>query len=128
MLAAESCTLLLGEDKHIDLMAAYEDLNRKRVDLSGMHYGAELPWRELQYLNRFEEYQRRQKTSLAAIRKAYEAADRAAGAANLAGKPQYLVSYVSLPCGKEEGVSSQDAAMRLLTSVSTEQVNSVSAS
>lgn len=39
MLAAESCTLLLGEDKHIDLMAAYEDLNRKRVDLSGMHYG-----------------------------------------------------------------------------------------
>ena len=39
MLAAESCTLLLGEDTHIDLMAAYEDLIRKRVDLSGMHYG-----------------------------------------------------------------------------------------
>lgn len=39
MLVAESCTLLLGEDKHTDLMAAYEDLNRKRVDLSGLHYG-----------------------------------------------------------------------------------------
>ena len=43
-------------------------------------------------INRFEEYQRRQKTSLAAIRNAYEAADRAANAANLAGNPQYLVS------------------------------------
>ena len=39
MLVAESCTLLLGKDKHTDLMAAYEGLNRKRVDLSGMHYG-----------------------------------------------------------------------------------------
>lgn len=39
MLVADSCMLLLGEDKHTDLMAAYEDLNRKKVDLSGMHYG-----------------------------------------------------------------------------------------
>ncbi|DBA96667.1 TPA: hypothetical protein ACH3X1_015522 [Trebouxia sp. C0004] len=88
MLAAESCTLLLGEDKHIDLLAAYEDLNRKRVDLSGMHYGPLKVAMEgttvFEQINRFEEYQRRQKTSLAAIRKAYEAADRAASAANLA--------------------------------------------
>jgi hypothetical protein len=39
MLIAENCTLMLGEDKHIDLAAAYADLGRKRVDLSGMHYG-----------------------------------------------------------------------------------------
>lgn len=39
MLVAESCTLLLGQDKHTDLAAAYEDLDKKRVDLSGMHYG-----------------------------------------------------------------------------------------
>ena len=40
MLVAENCTLMLGEDKHMDLAAAYADLSRKRVDLSGMHYGA----------------------------------------------------------------------------------------
>ncbi|DBA82960.1 TPA: hypothetical protein ACH3X1_006739 [Trebouxia sp. C0004] len=39
MLVVENCTLMLGEDKHIDLAAAYADLSRKRVDLSGMHYG-----------------------------------------------------------------------------------------
>lgn len=39
ILVAENCTLMLGEDKHIDLAAAYADLSRKRVDLSGMHYG-----------------------------------------------------------------------------------------
>ena len=50
---------------------------------------------------------------MAAIQNAYEAADRAASAANHAGKPQYLVSYVSLPyMGRTS--SSQDAAMREL--------------
>jgi hypothetical protein len=39
MLIAESCMLLLGEDKHSDLAAAYEDLRRKRVSFSGLHYG-----------------------------------------------------------------------------------------
>jgi len=39
MLVAENCTLMLGEDKHTDLAAAYADLGSKRVDLSGMHYG-----------------------------------------------------------------------------------------
>ena len=39
MLVAENCTLMLGEDKHTDLAAAHADLSRKRVDLSGMHYG-----------------------------------------------------------------------------------------
>ena len=39
MLIAESCTLMLGEDKHTDLAAAFADLKRKRVDLSGIHYG-----------------------------------------------------------------------------------------
>ena len=39
MLVAGNCTLLLGEDEHTDLAAAYADLSRKRVDLSGMHYG-----------------------------------------------------------------------------------------
>lgn len=39
MLIAESCTLMLGEDKHTDLAAAFADLERKRVDLSGMYYG-----------------------------------------------------------------------------------------
>ena len=39
MLAAECCALLLGEDKHSDLGAAYDALSRKRVDLTGMHYG-----------------------------------------------------------------------------------------
>ncbi|DBA92527.1 TPA: hypothetical protein ACH3X1_002758 [Trebouxia sp. C0004] len=137
MLAAESCTLLLGEDKHIDLMAAYKDLNRKRVDLSGMHYG---PLKVMlgylaagttschggnsvfKQINRFEEYQRRQKTSLAMIRRAYEAADRAASAANLAGKPQYLVSYVSLPhVGRKKEYQVRTQPCGYLTSVSTEQ-------
>ena len=39
MLVAENCTLMLGEDKHTNLAAAYADLTRKRVTLSGMHYG-----------------------------------------------------------------------------------------
>ncbi len=39
MLVAEGCTLVLGEDKHTDLAAAFTELERKRVDLSGMHYG-----------------------------------------------------------------------------------------
>ncbi len=39
MLVAEGCTLMLGEDKHTDLAAAFTDLESKRVDLSGMHYG-----------------------------------------------------------------------------------------
>ncbi|KAL0027439.1 hypothetical protein WJX77_001328 [Trebouxia sp. C0004] len=73
-------------------------------------------------INRFEEYQRRQKTSLAAIRKAYEAADRAASAANLAGKPQYLVSYVSLPhVGRKKEYQGKTQPCGYLTSVSTEQ-------
>ncbi len=80
-------------------------------------------------INKFEDYQRRQKTSLATIRKAYEAADRAASAANLAGALQYLVSHVSLPCvgrKKEYQVRTQPCGYR--TSVSTEQVNSNCAS
>ena len=39
MLIAEKCLLMLGEDKHTDLAAAFADLQKKRVDLSGMHYG-----------------------------------------------------------------------------------------
>lgn len=39
MLIAEKCLLMLGEDKHTDLAAAFADLEKKRVDLSGMHYG-----------------------------------------------------------------------------------------
>lgn len=39
MLVAENCTLMIGEDKHTNLAAAYADLSRKRADLSGMHYG-----------------------------------------------------------------------------------------
>ena len=39
MLVADNCTLLLGEDRHTDLAAAYETVGSKRVDLSGMHYG-----------------------------------------------------------------------------------------
>ena len=80
-------------------------------------------------INRFEEYQRKQKTSLAVIRKAYEAADRAAKAANLAGKPQFLVSYVSLPhVGRKKEYQVRTQPCGYLTSVSTEQVNSISAS
>ncbi|DBB09237.1 TPA: hypothetical protein ACH3X3_007820 [Trebouxia sp. C0006] len=206
MLVAENCTLLLGEDKHSDLAAAYQDLNRKRVDLSGLHYGplkcmlgyvaAEttvqwcfipshadqpvqvvgprldffsiqdrvslllslvqayrllavmsksvppLPGRIPLYqeiatensiivmegttvfkqINKFEDYQRRQNTSLAAIQKAYGAADEAAIAANLAGALQYLVSPVSQPSvgrKKEYQVRTQPCGYN--TSVSTEQ-------
>ena len=39
MLVAENCTLMLGEDQHTNLAAAYAYVSRKRVDLSGMHYG-----------------------------------------------------------------------------------------
>ena len=73
-----------------------------------------------QHINKFEDYRRRQKTSLAAIQKAYKAADRAASVAKLAGKPRYLVSHMLYrvrmqPCGYR-------------TSVITEQVNSSCAS
>ena len=80
-------------------------------------------------VNKFEDYWRRQKTSLAAIRKAYKAADRAASAAKLAGKPQSLVSHMSLPCvgsHKVYRVRMQPCGYR--TSVVTEQVNSSCAS
>ncbi|DBB03176.1 TPA: hypothetical protein ACH3X1_013344 [Trebouxia sp. C0004] len=30
---------MFGEDKHTDLAAAFADLEKKRVNLSGMHYG-----------------------------------------------------------------------------------------
>ncbi len=39
MLVAQRCTLLLGEDKYTNLQAAVTDLERKRVNLSDMHYG-----------------------------------------------------------------------------------------
>ena len=80
-------------------------------------------------INRFEEYQRRQKASLAANQKAYEAAVRAANAANLAGNPQYLVSKVSLPhVGWKKEVQVRTQPCGYLTSVSTEQVKSIPAS
>ena len=39
MVVVEKCTLLLGEDKHLDLQAALKDLKSKRVDLWKQHYG-----------------------------------------------------------------------------------------
>ena len=78
----------------------------------------------LKQINRFEDYRRRQKTSMAAIQKAYEAADRAASAASHAGKPQYLVSCVSLPhMGRRKEYQVRTQPCGYLTSVSTEQVN-----
>ena len=38
MVIVSSCTLLLGEDKHANLAAAFQDLQSKRVDLSSRHY------------------------------------------------------------------------------------------
>ncbi|KAK9828229.1 hypothetical protein WJX74_004567 [Apatococcus lobatus] len=38
MVIVSSCTLLLGEDKHANLAAAFQDLLSKRVDLSSRHY------------------------------------------------------------------------------------------
>lgn len=69
----------------------------------------------------FKEYEQRQKTSLAAIQKAYATAGRAAEEAKLAGHPQYLVSCTSppelvreqryqvktLPCGYKSHVASE---------------------
>lgn len=40
MLVEQDCTLMLGEDRHTDLAAAFAELERKRVDLSGMQYGS----------------------------------------------------------------------------------------
>jgi len=80
-------------------------------------------------VNKFEDYQRRQNTSLAAIQKAYGAADEAAIAANLAGALQYLVAPVSQPSvgrKKEYQVRTQPCGYN--TSVSTEQMNSSCAS
>lgn len=48
-------------------------------------------------IKKFNEYEQKQKTSLAAIRKAYAAAARAADAAKHNGHFQYLVSCTSLP-------------------------------
>ena len=75
-------------------------------------------------INKFVDYKRRQKTSMAAIQKAYEAADRAASAANHARKRQYLVSSVSLPyMGRKKEYQIRTQPCGYLTSVSTEQVN-----
>ena len=38
MVVVKKCTLLLGEDKHLDLQAALKDLKSKRVDLWKQHY------------------------------------------------------------------------------------------
>ena len=68
-------------------------------------------------------------TSLATSQKAYEAADRAASAAKLAGKPQYLVSPSSLPCvGSKKVYRVRTQPWGYRTSVYTEQVNSSCAS
>ncbi|DBB14133.1 TPA: hypothetical protein ACH3X3_001085 [Trebouxia sp. C0006] len=181
MLVAENCTLMLGEDKHTDLAAAYADLSRKRVNLSGMHYGPvkfllgyaaagttvqwcflpdhtnqpvqvmgdrldlriakgrmsfllslvqayrllavlsaavpQLPGRwplyseierensillmegttVLKQIENFKKYEDRQMTCLAAIKRAYAAAGRAANEAKRTGNPQYLVTCASPP-------------------------------
>ena len=38
MVIVSKCTLLLGEDKHSDLEAAFKDLREKRADLCSLHY------------------------------------------------------------------------------------------
>lgn len=38
MVIVKKCTLLLGEDKHEDLQAAFDDLERKRATLMRVHY------------------------------------------------------------------------------------------
>jgi len=59
---------------------------------------------------------------MAAIQKAYEAADRAASAANHARTRQYLVSSVSLPyMGRKKEYQVRTQPCGYLTSVSTEQ-------
>ena len=72
-------------------------------------------------IKNFKGYEQRQKTSLAAIQKAYATAGRAADEAKLAGHRQYLVSCTSpprlvrkqqyqvrtLPCGYSSHVSSE---------------------
>ncbi|KAL3130715.1 hypothetical protein ABBQ38_000064 [Trebouxia sp. C0009 RCD-2024] len=181
MLVADNCTLMLGEDMHTDLAAAYAALSRKRVDLSGMHYGpvkfmlgyapagttvqwcflpekADQPVQVmgdrldvrsakgrlsfllslvqayrllaaillmegstvLKQIKNFKKYEDRQKTCLAAIKRAYDAAGRAANEAKRAGNPQYLVTCASpprlvknlfevrtLPCGYSSHVFSE---------------------
>ncbi|KAL3130737.1 hypothetical protein ABBQ38_000083 [Trebouxia sp. C0009 RCD-2024] len=205
MLIAEKCVLMLGEDKHTDLAAAFVDLEKTRVDLSGMHYGPlrfllgyaaagtavqwcllpshadqpvevlgrrldlrtgkdrlrfllslvqayrllavmsaavpQLPGRWPLYseivrensivlmegmtvfkqIKKFNGYKQKQKTSLAAIQKAYAIARRAADVATRDGVSQYLVSCTSpptvdrkqqyrvrtLPCGYSSSVTSE---------------------
>lgn len=64
-------------------------------------------------IKNFEEYGKRQKTSLVAIQKAYATAGRAADEAKLAGHPQYLVSC-RLPLALMSKQRYQvDAAMRV---------------
>ena len=77
-------------------------------------------------ISRFEGYRSRQKTFLAAIQQAYKAANRAASAADLAGKPRYLVNSVSAPCvGRKDEYQVRTQPCGYSTSVSTEQVNSI---
>ena len=72
-------------------------------------------------IKKFDEYKQKQKTSLAAINRAYAIARRAADVAKRDGLPQYLVSCTSppavvrkqkyqvrtLPCGYSSCVSSE---------------------
>lgn len=74
----------------------------------------------LKQIKNFMKYKDKQKTCLAAIQRAYAAAERAASEAKRAGNPQYLVTCVSpprlvknrfevrtLPCGYSSHVSSE---------------------
>ena len=51
----------------------------------------------LKQIKKFKKYEDRQKTCLAAIKRAYAAAGRAANEAKRAGNPQYLVTCASPP-------------------------------
>lgn len=80
-------------------------------------------------IKNFEEYAKRQKTSFAAIKKAYAAAEQGADEAKRNGQPQYLVSCSApprlvrqqryevrtLPCGYVSHVSSERVSSCCLT-------------
>lgn len=72
-------------------------------------------------VDKFQQYEQKQQTSLAAIHKAYQAASAAVKDA----RPQYLVSCVSLPhVGRHQQYKVRTQPCGYIANVSTEQVTS----
>ena len=77
----------------------------------------------LKQIKNFKKYEDRQRTCLAAIKRAYAAAGRAANEAKRSGNPQYLVTCASPPRLGKTRFEVRTLPCRYASHVFSEQVN-----